>query len=1810
LGRLPLNAQTADSFNPGANNFVLALAEQGDRGILVAGQFTNLAGQSQSRIGRLFPDGTLDTSFFTSADDSVWSLAVEPDARPLAGGDFVNFSGQPTRRLGRLNLPGGGADGAFNPWPNGTVRSVAVQPDGMILVGGSFSYISFNTQPYLARLQAGSLLDTNFLPVLNGPVYALALQTDGKILVGGAFTTVNTLPRCGLVRLNPDGSVDTTFNASLNTTNTGVAYALLVQKDGRIVLGGGFTTVNGQPCTNLARLSPDGSPDPAFSASSGAIDGSVYALSLQSDGKLIMGGAFRNILGQPRIAIARLYPDGSLDPDYSPGEGFSVIYAQALQMDGKLVLGGGFTSMAGQPRANIARLNPLGPATNNLTFDTNSIDWARGGSATEVLRTTFDYTTDGVDWTALGEGSRTPTGWLVTGLNLPTNTIVRARGYVCGGSWFVESLAGQPLFLSQPLDFTCDATLTAVFSASGNGGSPLSYRWLKNGVPVNDGGNVTGSQTQMLILTNVFGADAGQYQVVLSNAWGSVTSRVATLTVLDPVITAQSGNQSVAAGLTVDFSVYAIGTAPLLYQWSRNGAPLATATNWLLTLTNVQASDAASYSVVVSNSFGTRTSAVASLTVNLSLPDGFNPGSRGPSTQVMLQPDGKVVASGLFGAANTPRYLARFNPDGSLDPGFTCTNVGDISCLALQTDGRILVTGLPRYTGIPSVPGGLGRLTPDGRVDAGFTNQIFGSINGLVLRPDGELWAGGSFSYLKPAILTNLALVQPNGAVDTNFVGGVNGTLFGLALQPDGKLVAGGSFTLANGQTATRLARFTAAGASDTNFNASANNTVYCALVQPDGRILVAGSFTSLDGVAVSEVGRLNADGTLDTAFNPNVNNTVDSMALQADGKIIIAGSFTAVSGSQRNHIARLNPDGSPDLTFNPNANGTVYAVGLQADGAIIAAGNFSTLTGQYRANIGRLLATEPATQALSYDGANLNWVRGGTCPEVWRVTFEISTNGANWSYLGAGERVTGGWRLVGVDLPSQANARARGFVTGGQNNAGSWFVESTLGPALVMSQPASRTNLAGTTASFWVSGSGTPPLSYQWLKAGQPLADGGNLSGSSTRTLTLSNVLGGDMGGYSVVVSNASGSITSSVAYLTVIEPIITSQPVSVYTNAGQPASFSVAAIGTAPLQYQWRKNGTNLAGATGAALAFTGAQKDDIAGYSVVVTTAYGSVTSSVATLTLNLALPDALAPALNDEVRSLVTQPDGKIYIGGNFNHLGADWFYGFGRLNADGSRDTNFNGHMNSGTDTVAVQSDGNILAGGWFTSVNDSPHSYICRFYPDGTLDPLNPAIAASTLSPSIESLVPQPDGKFLIGGWFTSLAGQANNYVGRFNANGTADALNVIGANDYVQALALQPDGKVVVAGRFTALGGQTRNRIGRLNADGTLDTTFDPNANAVVNAVVMQPDGRILVGGSFTTIGGVGRTYLARLNTDGTVDATLNVSLSGGVSGLALQTDGSIILAGVTAVAGQARSGLARVSAAGVLDTTWSPQVGGGVGGVSIQPDGGVLLCGSFSSICGQPRANLARVEAVGTADHCLAFDATGASWLRGGVSPEVSGVGFDYSADGTNWTSLGARTRIPGGWRVNTSLLATNIYVRARGFHSGGRWNGSLSLIADVAQVSPLTPPVILSSDPSFGFQTNQFRFTVRALPGQATVLEASTNLVDWVPLQTNLLTSAAQFIFADSHSGVYPRRFYRARIDPDPLPPPAMSLHRPAPYAPFGFNLSGIVGQTVVVEASTNLLTWTPLATNELGVVPLSFTDLGSTNFPSRFYRARPQ
>ncbi|HXJ61550.1 MAG TPA: immunoglobulin domain-containing protein [Verrucomicrobiae bacterium] len=1257
-----------DSFNPGPDGDVQAVAVQTDGKILVGGNFRMFADQMWSNFARLNADGTIDTEFKPEADSPAFAFALQCDQKILAGGFFTMIGGQQRNRIARLH-PNGALDTGFDPGADGVVLSIVVQTDGKILVAGTFTTLGGQPRSYLGRLNADGTLDSAFNPGADYYVISLALQPDGRILVGGEFTMLGGQSRAYIGRLNPDGTLDLGFNPGAN----GFPMSLAVQADGKILVGGSFTTLGGQLRNYLGRLHANGTLDLAFDP--GASGPAVDSLAVQADGKILVGGWFTTLGGQARNSLGRLNADGTLDLAFNAGvqPNPSQIWSLALQGDGKILVGGFFSTLGAQSRNDLGRLNNTELATQGLAYDGSAVTWLRSGTSPEVWRTTFEFSTDGITWTNLGAGTRIVGGWHLTGVSTRPTGLIRARGFVASGdSWLVENTVavgvGAPILVTQPQGGTNIANATVSFTILAGGAVPLAFEWLKDGRPLVDGGKIAGATTATLILTNVLkpdegaysvivtnslgsvtsavvaltvidpalvdqplgqvkafgesvtfgvtaagtapfafrwfksgmalpdelsltgtkasiltvpnvsGGDAGNYTVVVTNSQGSVTSAVARLTVLDPVIISEPASQVRNVGQRVTFNVMAVGTIPLSYQWLKDGIALLDATNAALTLTNLQGSDAASYSVAVSNRYGSITSAVAValLTINLPTVDvGFHPVQIGPVYSLALQPDMKILV-GL----PTP---SRLNTDGTVDTSFNPgVNFLAAYSAAVQDDGKILAGG-----------NGIARLNADGTLDPAFSSGAPGGATlSMVVQDDGKILAGGN----------GIARLNADGKLDPEFnLTGASGAVYSLVVQDDGKILVGGYSGL--------FVRLNPDGTRDEGFNPSTQGDVNALILQADGKIVVGGYFTMLGGEPRANIARLTADGTLDSGFNPGASGAVYSLALQADGKILVGGWFGTLDGLPRTYIGRLNGDGTLDPTFTPGVtSGQVSSLALQADGKILIGGDLSTV---------RMNNTGPATQSLAFDSSTVIWLRGGTSPEVWRTSFDQSTNGVTWTRLGAGSRIPGGWQLDGVSLAPGVTIRARGHVTGGRLNGSAWFVETIAGPPGFDTQPSSRTNNAGTTAVFNVFAGGTEPLRYQWRKNGIALADGPDIVGATTATLTISNVSVADAGSYTVAITNDQGSVTSAVARLTVLDPAIIAQPASQVSEVGQSVTFSVTAVGTSPVTYQWQFNATDILGATSPSLTITNLQSANLGNYTVIVANQFMSVTSAVATL-----------------------------------------------------------------------------------------------------------------------------------------------------------------------------------------------------------------------------------------------------------------------------------------------------------------------------------------------------------------------------------------------------------------------------------------------------------------------------------------------------------------------------------------------------------------------------------------------------------------
>ena len=189
-------------------------------------------------------------------------------------------------------------------------------------------------------------LDATFNPGTgpNDYVYSSALQLDGKIIIGGSFSTVAGVSRNRIARLNANGSLDTGFLPGTGVSGGGV-QAIALQPDGKIIIAGIIYSYNGTTKNNIARLNADGSLDTGFNTGSGPND-LLRTVALQPDGKIIIGGQFTTIGGVARHRIARLNADGSLDVSFDPGTGTGYpswedwvadVHASVLQPDGKVI---------------------------------------------------------------------------------------------------------------------------------------------------------------------------------------------------------------------------------------------------------------------------------------------------------------------------------------------------------------------------------------------------------------------------------------------------------------------------------------------------------------------------------------------------------------------------------------------------------------------------------------------------------------------------------------------------------------------------------------------------------------------------------------------------------------------------------------------------------------------------------------------------------------------------------------------------------------------------------------------------------------------------------------------------------------------------------------------------------------------------------------------------------------------------------------------------------------------------------------------------------------------------------------------------------------------------------------------------------------------------------------------------------------------------------------------------------------------------------------------------------------------------------
>jgi uncharacterized delta-60 repeat protein len=798
-------------------------------------------------------------------------------------------------------------------------RPLAQEPSGVIETDGTLD----------ATFNSGKISD--------GLVSDSALQPDGKLLIIGQFSEVHGVSRPGIARLNLDGTLDLSFDPGAGP-NTGPAE-ITVQPDGKIIIAGFFTNVNGTNRAGLARLNSDGSLDPGFDPGSvisfdgtSAGGGQVYGVVLQPDGKVVVFGQFFFVMtgpgtSVPRSCVARFNSDGTFDPTYNPGGGaahslgtFTTFIFHAARQNlganaGKIVVSGFFETFDGHPVPGFARMNADG------SFDATFTPGTAVDAGTGSISGLFVQSDDQVLAFGYFDSFSGVARHSIVRLNASTGAVDSGfsteefEGYNYDS--VIYSMAQQPdgkLIATGEFHSLGAATVNNVArlettgahdpTFSGTGAGPSAWQINTALVRPSDG---------KIFLAGYFSSFGGQtrHNMAWANPDGSV-----------------------------DSSFAGLGGAA---EYNPNIWTLATQADGKIIMTGVFTS----HDGVPHNNV---------LRVN---PDGtvdpsFDVHTDRSTRALLIQPDGKILIAGFFGEVNgvPMARIARLNSDGTLDPSFNPGSGPDkyyIRALALDAAGNIYVGGeFSAFNGVPHT--GVVKLTPTGAVDNVFNPANAGPFDLVYLvtsmtPPDssGHIVIGGSFRNYNGTNIRGVARFDATtGAIDSTFnAGGAGftgggGTVFALRQAPDGKYYVGGNFTSYNGVTRRGIARLNSNGSLDTTFTGPfvSGDTVY-ALALQNGKVYAGGSGPSGVFARLTDTGAVDSSLVTGTGFEISplthyaATTKISALTLQPDGKLLVGGIFNRYNGTGRICLARLTgpvvapPTPTPTPTATPAATAT-----------------------------------------------------------------------------------------------------------------------------------------------------------------------------------------------------------------------------------------------------------------------------------------------------------------------------------------------------------------------------------------------------------------------------------------------------------------------------------------------------------------------------------------------------------------------------------------------------------------------------------------------------------------------------------------------------------------------------------------------------------------------------------------------------------------------------------------------------------------------------------------------------------------------
>jgi uncharacterized delta-60 repeat protein len=895
-----------------------------------------------------------------------------------------------------------------------------------------------------------------------------------------------------------------------------------------------------------------------------------------------------------------------------------------------------------------------------------------------------------------------------------------------------------------------------------------------------------------------------------------------------------------------------------------------------------------------------------------------------------------------------------------------------VYALGKDSQGRLVVGGL--FTSAGNVPSrGIARFDALGvrddhfEVGSGIVGGSYGYVTDLTVLEDDAIVVVGDFTSYNGQARGRIVKISSDGSIDPSFASGdgANGIIRNIKRQPDGKYIIGGGFTLYDGVLRNGLARLMQDGSLDPSFNsdvgfADPSDYVDEIEVLEDGRILIAGRFSSFGGHASLNVARLLSDGTVDPSFQATNTDVsyMETMAVLSTGKILVGGT-----GGQK--LFRLNADGTPDSGFDPEVSGWgVYGLLELSDGKYMVSGDIVSSGVQDFSKL-MVLNTDGSLDPAAFAGP--------VAPDGWVGPLLADSGGS--IYVGGAFSAINGQAYGHLAKFSNSTtsdvcfASASGTITEGNDKYFSVAVDSTL---------ATHADLQITVEADDPS---IPSMVYVWPSVpvfpGDTLADfytsfADDLKVNGPRTFRLrmtSSTEGVTVGTPDVMTITVKDDDVPGTVFL---------ESASGVLHEGGDLSFKVKRYLNDPGSRSVRLrtvNGTAFPGRDYQALDTTVVFPEGVYEQTVMIggpesspeenplrqftielyEPAVGTVIGTPGTAAIDVNDKDdpgsSLVSYTVPDPTNLVRIEDLALDANGVLHGLAlyrseqpSSFVSKILKFSSDGTGEVLVALNSSFRAHTIEFGSDGKIFAAG---------AGFVLRYLPSGALDGTwsNPITSIST---SIQDLLPLPDGKVLICGRISDpMGGYTRHQVVRLMPNGSVDPTFNLGqilplsSIDWISALALDPSGEILIAGNISSIQGKPRTNVARLFQDGTLDESFDASAAVAsqgltlyVNRLSVTPQGKIYLAGS-------GR--MIRLNADGSLDSEFPLIAESSFSPItfAVQSNRRAVVA---------KSQIERFGSSGELDTSFNPYgyFLGQIQDILIGPDGRIHFSGEFSNLDG----------------------------------------------------------------------------------------------------------------------------------------------------------------------------------------------------------------------------------------------------------------